>query len=93
MQEAIVILIVAYAAIAVLLRYAPKALTRGLRRSLAKAMARLGLRRVAAVLEKGSAQSDCADGCGTCGGCGPRTSKQAGRTVISIDALKRSGTD
>lgn len=87
MQETMVVLIVAYAAITVLLRYAPRAVVRQLRRMLAIAMKGIGLQGVAAMLAKDKVQAACGDGCSNCSGCEPGSPRQPGRTIM----LKRAG--
>lgn len=90
MQEAVVIVIVAYAAVAVFLRYAPKALVVGMRQAAAAGFSRIGMSRLSAFFRREQAKMDCSDGCGTCGGCGPSVKNQAkaDRTAISIKSVK-----
>lgn len=90
MQEAVVIVIVAYAAVAVFLRYAPKALVLGMRQVAAAGLSRLGMPRVSAFFLHEKPTGNCSDGCGTCGGCGPRMKNPAktGRAAISIKSVK-----
>lgn len=70
MQELLVGLIVACAAWAVIKRYAPKALTRAVRRQLARMFKAMGLSRAAGYFGRDPQASDCSSGCGSCGGCG-----------------------
>jgi hypothetical protein len=88
MQEWIVAAIVACSAWAVLMRYAPLPVRRGLRGLAARACKRIGLTGMAAKLaDANTGASSCADGCGSCGGCGPSTSAQAG---TSLEKLKQT---
>jgi hypothetical protein len=92
MQEAIVAVIVAFAFLAVAKRYMPKSARRTVRLAIARGAKKLGWSRVASKFEAGTeAASSCADGCGTCAGCGPAdtasTNKQA---LISPETLRGS---
>ena len=71
MQELLVGLIVAYAAWAVVARYAPKALKRAVRGQLARMFRGMGLQKAADYFGRDPQSSDCSSGCGSCGGCGP----------------------
>ncbi|HJV75514.1 MAG TPA: DUF6587 family protein [Noviherbaspirillum sp.] len=91
MQEFLVGLIVACAAWAVVARYAPKALTRGAGKLLASALKGMGLVRAADYLGNNLQGTSCADGCGSCGGCGPvKTPAKGAISTITPDALKRT---
>ena len=91
MQEFLVGLIVVSAAWAVVVRYAPKALTRGARKLLANALRAVGLVRVADYLGKNPQGSSCADACGSCGGCDPiKTTAKGAVSTITPDAIKRT---
>jgi hypothetical protein len=82
MQEFIVGLIVAYAACAVAMRYLPKRIRAAAREALANLFRRLGWNAAAVRLENARRAASCADGCGSCGGCG--TTKDA----VSPDVLR-----
>lgn len=90
MQEAVAIVIVAYAAVAVFLRYAPKALVVGMRQAAAAGFSRIGMSRLSAFVLREKAKGDCSDGCGTCGGCGPnmKSPAKADRAAISIKSVE-----
>lgn len=90
MQEAVAIVIVAYAAVAVFLRYAPKTLVLGMRQAAAAGFSRIGMSRVSAFFLREKAKGDCSDGCGTCGGCGPgmKDPAQPDRAAIFIKSAK-----
>ena len=91
-QESIVALIVAYAAWVVAKRYAPKPLRQRVRAWTVKAATRLGWTRIAAKFDAAdSGASSCADGCGTCGGCGSDdTTPAAKQFTITPEALQRT---
>jgi hypothetical protein len=96
MQNAIVALIVVYAAWTVAKRYAPKSLRAWARFTAAAAARRAGFARFADKLQTVSpaSSSSCGDGCGTCGGCSLATSAtsdlKAGRHGISVEQLRRT---
>jgi hypothetical protein len=92
MQEFIVAVIVACAAVAVLKRYAPKALKQVARSWSARAATRIGWLALAERIERqAQAGASCANGCGTCGNCGangnPSTAKQA---IVTLESLKQT---
>lgn len=86
MQELIVIAAVAYAAVAVVFRYAPKALKRQAQAAIASRLSSMGLHGFAGLLSRRASRQECSDGCGSCNGCGPRPAvvAQGGRGVIPI---------
>lgn len=91
MQELLVILIVLASAWAVARKYLPKPLRRRMAALSARSVRRIGLKRLALWLEQElPVASSCADGCGSCGNCGPVA--KAGTTSFSItpDALKQT---
>lgn len=95
MQELLVGLIVACAAWAVAKRYLPPAVRRLVRKTMARAARSIGWKTMAAKIEAGktTASSSCADGCGSCDGCGPAKSSQKAATssdsfTISVESLK-----
>ncbi|MBS1187432.1 MAG: hypothetical protein H6R04_1450 [Burkholderiaceae bacterium] len=97
MQQAIVALIVAAAFWAVVKRYTPPPLRRRCRSLLAKSARHAGWRWLENRLNlpAQAAASSCADGCGSCGGCGPVAAKSDVHPpdvtqTISLDALKQS---
>lgn len=91
MQEFLVGLIVTCAAWTVVARYAPKTLTRGLRKLFANALKGAGLVRAADYLGKNQQGTSCADGCGSCGGCGPAHMPAKGAmSTVTPDVLKRT---
>lgn len=92
MQEIIVAIIVALAALAVARRYAPRNVKQAVRAQSVRLATRLGWHATAAKLgapaENGGA---CGSGCGSCGSCGDTSAKPtASTTTISVDALKRT---
>lgn len=93
MQEIIAGMMVGYAAWVVVLRYAPMAFKRNLRRALAKALKRMGMQIGADWLGKEPAQADCSDGCSNCSGCGPKPAATTGTSrnfSIPVTTLKRT---
>ncbi|MBV8666315.1 MAG: hypothetical protein JO269_07520 [Burkholderiaceae bacterium] len=101
MQEFIVAVIVACAALVVAKRYAPAALKRATRSRAAKAASRLGWNKLAAKIEQqAEAGASCADGCGSCGGCGPGNASEENtvnaptapikHTVVSLENLRQN---
>lgn len=94
MQEWIVAVIVAYAAWVVARRYAPKPVRGFVRAWTARGARRLGWTRMAMKFEaEKTAASSCADGCGTCGGCGSADTKPAAKQfTMTPEALKRTAS-
>ena len=95
MQEAVVAVIVVFAAWSVLTRYAPRALRQACRAQAAKLARRGGWNWLEKKLAApAAAGGSCADGCGPCGGCGTTTAKPAsdepGSGSISPEVLKRT---
>jgi hypothetical protein len=93
MQEIIVALIVLCAAVAVLKRYAPKALKQWARSWGARTARRIGWLALAERIERqAQAGASCADGCGTCGNCGSagQAAPVEKQTVISVESLKQT---
>jgi len=98
MQEAIVTLIVFYAAIVVARRYAPNALKRASRSWASRTASKVGWHALAAkITKKAENGASCGSGCGSCGSCGTNsnTNIAANATAenessISVDALKRT---
>jgi hypothetical protein len=73
MQAWIVGLIVAYAFWTVSRRYMPKAVRRAVRAWAARTAQRFGWNGIAARLSAAKESGgSCGDGCGSCGGCGPK---------------------
>ncbi len=94
MQELIVAIIVACAAVVVLKRYAPKVVKQqvALVGARARRDADVDWHALAARIERqAQAGASCADGCGTCGNCGangnPSTAKQA---IVTLESLKQT---
>lgn len=90
MQELVVAVIVVVAAVAVMRRYLPRTVKRGLRLGAARALRALGWESAALRLEReAEAAASCLTGCGSCGGCGP---KDAGVTqtefAITPESMK-----
>ncbi len=84
MQEAIVAVVVAYAAWTVMRRYLPAALKRNVRAVLGRLLKQAGWERAANRLEKPSqSAASCADGCGSCGGCDSKAADLS-RTEFAI---------
>jgi hypothetical protein len=94
MQEWIVAVIVGYAAWIVAKRYAPKPVRRFFRAWTVRTATRLGWTRLAMKFDiSASAAVSCADGCGTCGGCGSAEVEAAPtQFTITPDALKRTAS-
>lgn len=91
MQQFIVGLIVVCAAWAVLLRYAPVPIKRGLRAALVHILRRCGWERAAQRCEaEAQASGSCGSGCGSCGSCGPDSELPRNEFMISAEALKRT---
>ncbi|HEX7650316.1 MAG TPA: DUF6587 family protein [Noviherbaspirillum sp.] len=92
MQEAVVGLIVIFACWTVAKRYLPKAMRQAIRSWSVRSAERAGWHRLAAWLSKEKQGGSCADGCGSCGGCGSDTpappSKDDGRFVIKLTVVK-----
>jgi hypothetical protein len=91
MQEAIVGLVVAFACWTVATRYLPKVIRQAIRSWSVRSAQRAGLHRLAAWLSKEEQGGSCADGCGSCGGCGsdtPEPKKDDGRFVIKLTVVK-----
>lgn len=90
MQEWIVGLIVAGAFFVVVKRYLPKTMRRALRARLAQAARRFGWERLAVRLAVTEQEASCADGCGSCGGCGSDESRPVTdeRFVIKLKTIK-----
>lgn len=91
MQEFVVSAIVLFAAMAVTRRYLPKAIKRRMREGTVRALRLFGWEGAAAWLEReAEAAASCADGCGSCGGCG---TKDAGVSqtefAITPESMKR----
>lgn len=95
MQEWIVAVIVAYAAWVVLKRYMPKAVKQTVRMQIARTAKKLGWGKVASKFELDGTQqpvSSCADGCGTCGGCGSKdTSPVEKQSTAVLKVVRRTG--
>ncbi|GEM_PF-2964793 len=91
-QQIIVGLIVAIAAIVVFRRYAPKNLKRATRSGLVKLLKSLGWNSVAENLaQKAEAGASCGDGCGSCGSCGPANGEKATPVqTVSVEELKQT---
>jgi len=92
MQEIIVAIIVAFAAIAVLRRYAPRSVKQALRVHSVRLATRFGWHKTAAKLgEPAENGGSCGSGCGSCGSCGDTSTKSnASTTTVSVEALKRT---
>ncbi len=79
MQNLVVALMVAAAAVYVARRYAPKRLTRKTSAWLAAMLAGIGWGRAAEVLSRESpAGKSCGSGCGSCGACGDESAPATG---------------
>jgi hypothetical protein len=92
MQEIIVTIIVALAALAVLRRYAPRSLKQAVRSHSVRMATRFGWQNIATKLrapaENGAV---CGSGCGSCGSCGDTaTNQKVSSSTISVEALKRT---
>jgi hypothetical protein len=89
MQEIVVGLIVAVAALVVARRYAPKAVKRAIRVGAVRAARTLGWNSLAARLaQQAEAGASCGGGCGNCG---PVSDKQSGAVQsISVDSLRQT---
>jgi hypothetical protein len=89
MQEIIVAVIVLYAALAVLRRYAPVALRKVWRAWLARTVRRFGWTSIEKkLIANTETTSSCADGCGACKGCAPIGAQPETHRVIKIETLK-----
>jgi hypothetical protein len=85
MQEWIVGAIVACAFWAVLKRYMPKTVRKAVRSRAVRTARRLGWNALANRLEaEKKTVASCADGCGSCGGCGSNDEKPAADNKIVI---------
>jgi hypothetical protein len=94
MQEWIVAIIVAYAAWVVAKRYMPKAVKQTVRMQIARTAKKLGWGRVASKFEPDTqtVSSSCADGCGTCGGCGSKDASPVEKqSATTVKVLTRAG--
>jgi hypothetical protein len=72
-------------------RYLPKAMRQAIRSRSVRSAQKAGLRRLAAWLSKEEQGGSCADGCGSCGGCGTgkaEPAKDDGRFVIKLTVVK-----
>ena len=93
MQQWIVAIIVACAAWVVVQRYLPKAARQALCRQLARVATTLGWRRVARKFAmQTQTSSSCADGCGTCGGCGSKSAPPVEGQVVLMAQISRRKT-
>jgi hypothetical protein len=92
MQQAIVAVIVFYAAWVVVRRYAPKALKREVRAIAAHGLRKCGWERAARRLENDAqAAASCRDGCGSCGGCDSKEpAALQGEFAITPETLRRT---
>ena len=89
MQEAIVTLIVAFAVWSVVKRYAPKSVREFCTKWTARLARRLGWRGLEQRIEVNTTEAtSCADGCGSCKGCGAIVSVPEARSVIKTNDLK-----
>jgi hypothetical protein len=94
MQEWIVGAIVACAFWAVLKRYLPKAVRKAVRSRSVRLARRLGWNKLANRLEaEKKTVASCADGCGSCGGCGSDDKAPAadGKVVIPLKLVRHTG--
>ena len=91
MQQIIVGIIVLMAAWVVARKYLPKPVRRRVSAIMARVARRIGMRSMARWLETDlPAASSCADGCGSCGDCGPTPVPHDVTFAISADALKQT---
>lgn len=91
MQEAIVALVVLYAAWAVAKRYVPRPVRRFVRAWSARMARRAGWHRIAARLEApAQAAASCADDCSSCHGCDPVKADAGSRAAITPEALRHT---
>jgi hypothetical protein len=91
MQQAIVAVIVFYAAWVVVRRYAPKALKREVRAIAVRGMRKFGWEWAARRFENEAQAASCASGCGSCGGCESKESAVSeGEFAITPEALRRT---
>ena len=91
MQQVIVGIIVLMAAWIVARKYLPKPVRRRVSAITARAARRIWMRSLARWLETDlPAASSCADGCGSCGNCGPTAMPNDVTFAISADALKQT---
>jgi hypothetical protein len=93
MQQWIVGAIVAYAFWAVLKRYMPKTVRKAVRSRAVRTARRFGWTALANRLEaEKKTVASCADGCGSCGGCGSNDEKPAAdkKTVIPLKLVRHT---
>ncbi len=90
MQEAVVAVIVAYAAFVVARRYAPQPFKRRVRSMVAGFAGRLRWNGMARRLASEVQATSCSDGCNTCAGCGSATPASEKQFMITPEALKRT---
>jgi hypothetical protein len=91
MQQIVVALIVACAAVAVLQRYAPKAFKRAARISTVRAAKAIGWQSLADKLaQQAETGASCGDGCGSCGNCGTTSAPGPALTSIPVEKLKET---
>lgn len=96
MQEAIVAVIVVYAAWVVAKRYVPKTIRQAVRTSIVVAARRIGWNFVAHKFEMEIQPAPtCADGCSSCDGCGAADMTPARKQLainVNVEALKRTSS-
>ena len=91
MQETIVAVIVLLSAWAVARRYLPAPVRRRTVALTAHLLRRIGIDRTARWLERDlPVDASCADGCGSCGHCGPTAAPGGMQSSITVDALKQT---
>lgn len=93
LQQMIVAVIVMLAMLVVLRKYLPRPVRRRTAALLAKLLERCGMARLARWLQRDlPAASSCADGCGSCGNCGPVPAPVPGGAsfTMSPEALKQT---
>lgn len=91
LQQVIVTVMVALATWVVLRKYLPAPVRRRTAAVVARLLERNGMFRLAQWLQRDlPAASSCADGCGSCGNCGPAPTPAGVAFTISPDALKRT---
>lgn len=90
MQEFITAVIVSGAACVVVKRYAPQFVRMAYRSGLAKIAKYLGWHWLERKISHGTATTtSCANGCGTCGGCGPSSTTSEHRImIVSEEGIK-----
>jgi hypothetical protein len=91
MQEAIVTVIVVLAAWSVVTRYAPESLRKTTRSWAARTARNYGWLALVRYIEgKEQAAASCADGCGSCKGCGPLQGTPEKTSAITPGDLKKT---